>query len=574
MAVRAFVMILTRDSPPIPAAGPEVPHERRHRRQGQGPGRGRSRRRKPAAEPRLELTDWDIIRCAQENVAGDAAVYIAVNLGKFLYVERWGGWLKWIGQYWQKDLKEREAIAAVARVVDEYRRVYAELRKLDKGLDTGLSEAEAPEPDPHSPAKRRRKAATASYAVYMDALSRKISQLRGVTGRKNVVEYVRTCPDHRLVIDGEELDTEPWLLACANGVIELKTGRHRPGLPRDLLTCAAKTEWKSLDEPCPVFEKFMADILGGNQDLVEYMRRMLGQALIGKQREHVFLVLAGAKGRNGKDTLMNILRHVLGLSVMVPVPAEMLLDQGFTKSSSGPAPDLMTLRGRRLAYASETDEGRRFSSSKVKWLSGGGQLVARGTYDLDMSYWDATHSLILLTNDLPHAKADDQAFWSRLHLVNFRYSFLPNPDPDNEFEKQADPDLLEKMKAEASGILAWLVRGCLEYQSVGLNPPEEVTRAGREYRASEDVVGRFIGECCEVKDGEEIQASVLYDAFRFWYSREVSKKHTFPKNKFGEILAEKGYTKRKSNSWYWQGLTITEDFNQELCKAEEGRGKK
>ena len=90
-----------------------------------------------------------------------------------------------------------------------------------------------------------------------------------------------------------------------------------------------------------------------------------GHALIGKQCEHVFLALSGFKGRNGKGTLMNLLEHVLGLSVMMPVPVEMLFDHGYAKSSSGPAPDLVNLRGRRIAFASKTDAGRRFSSSKV-----------------------------------------------------------------------------------------------------------------------------------------------------------------------------------------------------------------
>ncbi|MDL2226563.1 phage/plasmid primase, P4 family [Deltaproteobacteria bacterium OttesenSCG-928-M10] len=514
-----------------------------------------------APEPKPELTDWDIIRCARENVAGDAAVYIARNQGRFIYIVDWKYGLQFVGHSWQKDIDDNRAIAAVGRVADEYRRVYGELRKLDQGHESTLA------------GKSVSKKSTGSYADELKALSRKISNLRGPS-RKNVVDYARTCDDSRLLIKSEALNAHPWLLACATGVIELKTGAHRPGRPDDYLTCAVTTEWKSLDEPCPIFERFLHETLGGNQDLIAYMHRMLGHTLIGRQREHVFLVLAGAKGRNGKDTLMNILLHVLGGAIMTPVPSEMLLDQGFVKNSSGPSPDTMALRFRRIAYASETDEGKRFSTSKVKLLSGGSNLTARTTYEGEMSTWNASHSLILLTNHLPHAKADDQAFWSRLHLVNFRYSFLSKPDPDNPYEKQADPDILEKMKDEASGILAWLVRGCLEYQRQGLNPPEEVTNAGKLYRDSEDVVGRFIVECCEVNEAEEIQAANLYDGFRFWYAREISKKSTFPQNKFGEILAEKGYRKVKRNVHFWQGLTFTEDFNQEITSADESRRKK
>jgi putative DNA primase/helicase len=400
-------------------------------------------------------------------------------------------------------------------------------------------------------------------------LSRKISQLRGNAGRKNVVEYARTCPDASLVIDGEELDSDPWLLACANGVLELRTGELRPGRPEDFLTCASPTQWRGLSEPCPAFEKFMSDILGGNQELVDYMRRMLGHALIGEQRERVFLVLSGAQGQNGKGTLMNILGHVLGPDVMVPVPAEMLLDQGFTKSSSGPSPDIMSLRGRRLAHAEETDEGRRISSSRVKQLSGGGRLAARGTYDLEMSYWDQTHTLILLTNDLPHARADDQAFWYRVHVVRFLYSFVSSPNPNNAFERLKDNDLERKLKSEASGILAWLVRGCLEYLKTGLAPPDEVTEATRSYRAAEDLVGRFLAECCEVREGLETKASVLYDNFRWWYGHEVSRKREFSNVKFAETLKKRGFEKEKKSAHYWLNIALTEDFLEERKEAEE-----
>ena len=531
----------------------------------------------PPVPARPPLTDFQIISCATESQEGDSVVYIAVNLGKFLYVERWGVWMKWAGHFWQKDIGDREATAAVAKVVDEYRRAAAVLRRLlkndtdDEDYSDGL-----PTPNPEISAALPTDVSMSDKTIkyHLKELGKKISSLRTNAGRKNVVEYARTSPDDSMVIDGKEMDTSPWLLACNNGVIDLKTGGFRPGRPDDYLTCAAPTEWTGLDTPCPIFEQYFSDILGDNNNLVGYLRRMLGQALIGKQHEHVFLVLAGAKGRNGKDTLMNILSHVLGETVMVPVPSEMLLDQGFAKSSGGPTPDIMLLRGRRLAYASETDEGRKFSSSKVKWLSGGGKLTGRGNYDLEMSSWISSHTLILLTNDLPHAKADDQAFWSRLHLVNFRYSFKPDPDPDNPFEKLIDLDMLDKLKAEASGVLAWLVRGCLEYLREGLKPPQEVTAAAAAYRASEDIIGRFIAECCELKEDAEIQASDLHDAFSFWYAREISRKHVFPKNKFGQLISEKGFSKHKSSVVFWQGLTITEEFNQELCKAESSKGKK
>ncbi len=208
-----------------------------------------------------------------------------------------------------------------------------------------------------------------------------------------------------------------------------------------------------------------------------------------------------------------------------------------------------------------------------KWLSGGDRIVARGVYGTDMTYWDSTHTLILLTNDLPHARADDQAFWSRVHLVPFRYSFLPKPKPNNEFERQADPDLDGKLAEEAPGILAWLVHGCLEYQQVGLNPPPQVTEATQAYRESEDLLGRFIGECCVVGFGHQIQSSDLYDHFSFWYEQEVSRKREFSNKRFSELMVKKGFEKKKISAMFWMGLDLTDEF-KELRRKAEGGGEK
>ncbi|UQZ90679.1 DNA primase [Deltaproteobacteria bacterium Smac51] len=522
---------------------------------------------------RPELSDFQITTCAKENRAGDAAVFIAINHGKYLYIKRQREWLQWVGHYWQKDIDAAEALAAVETVVDEYRRVAAGWWK---SLNEHGGDHQKMEDLPDEVLESKGgNAKDQTIKRNLKALNSKISQLHDDTPREKVLKFARTCKDKRMVIEGLELDTKPWLLAAPNGVIELKTGRLRPGRPDDYITCAVATEWLGLEAQCPDFENFLLSALGGDVELVNYMRRMLGHALIGKQREHVFLVLSGAKGRNGKGTLMKILEQVLGPSIMSPVPSEMFLDQGYAKSSSGPAADIMSLKGLRIAYASETDEGRRFSSSKVKWLSGGDRIVARGVYGVEMSHWDSTHTLILLTNDLPHARADDQAFWSRVHLVPFRYSFLPHPNPNNEFERQADPDLYEKLAAEAPGILAWLVRGCREYLENGLNPPPQVTEATQAYRENEDLIGRFISECCNVGSGCQVQSSDLYDHFSFWYEQEVSRKREFSNKRFSEIMAKKGFEKKKVSAMFWIGIDLTDEFKQLRVKSEsEGKSGK
>ena len=174
----------------------------------------------------------------------------------------------------------------------------------------------------------------------------------------------------------------------------------------------------------------------------------------------------------------------------------------------------MALRGKRVVFASETNEGRKFDISKVKELTGGDTLNARELYSRHHVEITPTHLLLVLTNHRPQAPAGDYALWQRIHLIPFTEAFVNKPQRDNEHH--ADPDLPAKLRAEASGILAWMVRGCLEYQKLGLNPPESVRAATEEYRQDEDLIGHFLDDCCLLGQTYEVKAGLLYKEYQRW----------------------------------------------------------
>jgi len=106
-----------------------------------------------------------------------------------------------------------------------------------------------------------------------------------------------------------------------------------------------------------------------------------------------------------------------------------------------------------------------------------------------------THKLLLMTNYKPHADARDQAFWSRACLLEFGMRFVARPKAPNE--RWADPALKEKLRQERSGILAWLVRGCLAFQELGLAIPASISLATEKYRDEEDRILHFLKAWCE-----------------------------------------------------------------------------
>ncbi len=176
----------------------------------------------------------------------------------------------------------------------------------------------------------------------------------------------------------------------------------------------------------------------------------------------------------------------------------------------------MALRGKRLVWGSETEEGRRLNDGKVKWLVGGDTLVGRPPFGKRQINFKPTHTLFLLTNHKPHIASDNYALWQRVHLIPFTLSFVDEPIAKNE--RQTGSELSVKLKAEASGILAWLVRGCLEWQKMGLKPPEIVRQATKGTGRMKISWVILLMMPASRKEAE-VQAGKLYKAYTEWCKR-------------------------------------------------------
>src|ERR1051326_825277 len=114
----------------------------------------------------------------------------------------------------------------------------------------------------------------------------------------------------RVVIRPDELDANPYLLNCTNGTLDLRTGSLRNYHRDDLIMKLAPVTYNP-NAQCPIFDRFLVRIMDGNQELISYLQRCIGYALTGDVREKALFVLVG-KGDNGKTTLVEALRYVLG----------------------------------------------------------------------------------------------------------------------------------------------------------------------------------------------------------------------------------------------------------------------
>jgi len=307
-----------------------------------------------------------------------------------------------------------------------------------------------------------------------------------------------------------------------------------------------------LNEPCPLWEKSLQEIFDEDTKLISFMHRLLGYSVTGLTIEHILLMLYGI-GRNGKSTLIEIIGHVLG-KISGQGDPELILKGRFNRISGAPSSDIMALRGRRLVWISETSEGKRLSPGRVKWLTGGDTLTGRGIRERHQTSFTPTHTLFLLTNAKPRANAHDFALWERVLLIPFNLSFVNEPDPSKPNERKADLHLLEKLKEEAPGILAWLIRGCLAWQQEGLNPPPQVKVATAQYREDEDIFKRFIEERCIIGETYSVRAEEFYQAYA--QHAKVNGESAISMTLFGKYMTEKFKSNRNNKGKLYHGIKL------------------
>ncbi len=168
-------------------------------------------------------------------------------------------------------------------------------------------------------------------------------------------------------------------------------------------------------------------------------------------------------------------------------------------------------------------------------------------------HWEfrPTHKLWMAANHKPVIRGTDRAIWRRVKLVPFLVTI---PDADQ------DKDLPAKLTAEMPGILAWAVRGCLDWQQQGLNEPDEVRAATTEYRTEMDVVGAFLAERCIEGNDYTVRAALLYVEYTRWC--ESNGEYALNLRRLGLAMTERGFQRFKNNGVWYRGIKLNEVYSE------------
>lgn len=341
--------------------------------------------------------------------------------------------------------------------------------------------------------------------------------------------------DKRLLISASDFDNHPYLLGVENGVVDLRTGELLPP-DRELLISKQCAVAYRPEAVCPLWESVLMHaqddgIPEEQQAMVTYLQRVLGMALIGKVLERAFFFIHGKPGTS-KTAITSAVRWNMHDYALDLSPNSLM--QSSYQSNDIKMPEIVNLKGVRLALASEAEDGQRYNEGLLKRITGNDEIVAR---DLNQKaiHFRPQATLLITGNSRPSASGSP-AFWERLKVIGC--------DRQVPLEER-DPHLDEKLRAEGEGILAWLVRGCLDYQQHGLVEPKKVTNASAAYRADLDVISQFIEDRCVLEEGAAESAQRLYADYQRWIQDELGMK-AMGRNRFYEQLLEAGFDKNKA----------------------------
>ena len=337
----------------------------------------------------------------------------------------------------------------------------------------------------------------------------------------------------------DDLDADPWLLNVANGTVDLRDGRLRPHRKEDLLTRLIDVEFDPT-ATAPVWDAFLQKVLGG-QDLIAFLQRAVGYALVGVTNERVMFFLHGM-GRNGKSTFITAVERVVGdYAVRTPVGTLIGRHEGTIPN------DIARLKGARFVAAVESEEGKRLAEAHVKQLTGGDRITARF---MRAEWFDFTpeFTLFVATNHLPTIEGNDRAIWDRVRLIPFSTRIA---------DDEVDDELANRLQAELPGILAWALRGCDAWRQQGLGHLSQVDDAVDSYRTDMDVIGQFLEDECDVGPAFEAAGQDLYRVYRLWC--DGAGERPKPNKAFGTALRARGFTKGRNSlgRHTWHGLALT-----------------
>lgn len=517
--------------------------------------------------------------------------------GDVLWVPR-VGWFVWTGQRWIKDKDEIEVRRRAqqlgrlisdeiphvaledwqAKLLAEEAPAKARLREI-ADLEDGSEEAAAAAEEREKLEAKLSACATAKKAL--SGLRREHRSFARTSGNTTRIGAALAEAAVSLARAREELDAAALDVNTESGVLRFSVsgggdeGYSRTAdvtlIPHERGQYMTKLMPVTYDPgaEAPLFRKFLNRVQP-DAKMQAFLQRWLGlsmSALTGEQK----LSFWYGDGSNGKSVLADLIARMMG-DYASTAKIESLT--GSNRRGGGDAtPDLVPLMGARFVRAAEPDQGEKLQEGLLKELTGGEPLLIRALHS-DFIEERPVFKLTISGNHKPEIRGTDDGIWRRILLVPFDVKIPP---------EERDPDLVEKLWAERSGILNWLVDGLMAYLEGGLQEPEAVLEATKEYREESDPIGQFLEDVCVVTGdtADSLRSRDLSAAFSFWMHERaggqwregtVTRRIREKSRVWNSPKTGQKFTSVKSNgTMRYSGIRFSEVFKAILPMDEDGK---
>ncbi len=443
----------------------------------------------------FELNDWGnamrLIRLVGGDVDDDGEVVL--DGAELLYL-REIGWIGWNGRHWDLKMGQRLAEKTAHRVAQGL------LAQTPFWIAAGVDKK----------------------------LAYTFARSSGNAGATSAM--LRTAESY-LQVDLDEFDADPLALTVRNGTLRFRRVPgdgmlvdFRPHDPRDRITRMAAVAYDP-KATCPIWDEKIA-FWQPEAPMAGFLQRLAGYGFTGHTHEQVFVIFQG-KGRDGKSTYMNVLRELAGDYGEV-AGVQTFLDSG-PRSGADASPDLARLAGDcRMLSVAEPPRGAKLNEAMIKSFTGGSPIVARRLRQ-DLFSFLPRPKVFMEANSRPVIRGDDEGIWRRVRLVLWEHQLA---------EDAQDKTLPAKLKAEASGILNWVIQGIGDWLSDGLALPDRVKAAMDDYRKGSSPFGEWFMDCVEVAEGVKTPAAHFYSSYKDWCEAQGIEK-PMSQRAFGDALADR-----------------------------------
>lgn len=296
----------------------------------------------------------------------------------------------------------------------------------------------------------------------------------------------------RLTVQPDELDSDPELLCCTNGVLNLRTGEPSPHDPKLLMTKCTNTAYCK-GATSPVWDRVRGAF--ADEETEKYLQRRAGRSATGYAGSSASFWIGA--GENGKSGVADAIMAGLGDYAAV-IAATVIGGQG--RGDRHPT-EIADLQGIRFALIEETPDGHHLDVAALKRIIATAKIKAR-RMGQDFFEFPATHDLVVNSNFRPAVSETDRGSWRRLEEVPFPWTFVKGKPKRPTEKKSAGDGMKRALTADRTreAVLAWIVEGAkavlADDGEIG-EPSPAVAEATAAWRAESDVLGTALTDITE-----------------------------------------------------------------------------